>query len=83
MYMNDLRTIPAYPFDQEVSSGATYWHLSQTDSIKVVNDRLYYVILFDENLKEIGYVVIPVQYSNETVAEGYTPINTWKLAEIK
>jgi hypothetical protein len=79
--LSSVRNIPFHT-DDEIYVGGVYTHYSEQGS-RIVYDNLYYVVLFDEELKAIGYVVIPVQFSEATVADGYTVEHTWQPAIIE
>ncbi|MEK3884911.1 S-layer homology domain-containing protein [Paenibacillus sp. PL2-23] len=71
-----IREIPSHA-QGKIYVGGEYSQQSENGP-KTVYDRLSYVVLYDEDLDVIGYVVIPTQFTAGHVAEGYTPVNTWQ-----
>jgi len=57
--------------------GDTYFYRHDNDN-KVVNDSLQSFIFFDENLNPIGYIIIPVTFDEDHMADGYSSNKTWQ-----
>ncbi|WP_182914427.1 S-layer homology domain-containing protein [Paenibacillus sp. 1011MAR3C5] len=56
-----------------------YIHNFQSEyGSKEILDQFISFIFFDEEFNAIGYIIIPVTYDEDHVADGYKPKKTWK-----
>ncbi|MCU6707731.1 S-layer homology domain-containing protein [Paenibacillus sp. J5C_2022] len=66
-----------YELDNETIHANAYVISSKEYPNKYVNDNIIYSIFYDENMNVIGHYAQAVEFTPETVAEGYTPTNLW------
>lgn len=77
----ELYSGPA-PVEGERELGGSYYHVNSDENApKEVHDLIYYLVLFDRDMNVLGYILEPVVFDEEHVAEGYTPVGTWQVDE--
>ncbi|GIP05565.1 hypothetical protein J28TS4_39720 [Paenibacillus lautus] len=74
--MSSLRPIPSGSGEVQLTGG--YYHQSDYDNEKIVNDKVVYLSLYDENRNIIGQYVTILEFDQDHVADGFTPSETWQ-----